>query len=180
MIGITQPRQGTGSIHGGTMFTFLPNKTAWLARLATTLVTLIAISLTGVPISAATEAQALTITTAKPFGPVAGTFETTGAFTDSGTFTNTSFVFSALGAPEFVSVHVTQVFQGTQGTITIRANIKETLTQDPLVLVDSGTWVIIDGTGAYEHLRGQGTVAGTADEHSGVISRTYTGPVRVG
>ena len=125
-------------------------------------------------------AQALTITTAKPFGPVAGTFETTGAFAESGTFANTSFVFGALGAPKFVSVHVTQVFQGTQGTITIHANIKETLTQDPLVLADSGTWVIIDGTGAYEDLKGQGTVAGTADDHSGVISRTYTGSVRIG
>lgn len=125
-------------------------------------------------------AQALTITTAKPFGPVPGTFEATGAFTESGTFTNTSFVFAALGAPGLVSIHTVQVFEGTQGSITIRADIKETLTQDALVLVDSGTWAIIDGTGTYETLRGRGTVTGTADEHSGVISRTYMGTVRFG
>jgi hypothetical protein len=125
-------------------------------------------------------AQALTITTAKPFGPVPGTFEATGAFTDSGPFANTRFVFGALGAPTFVSTHAVHVFQGTQGSITIRADIKETLTQDPMVLVDSGTWAIIDGTGIYETLRGRGTVTGTADEHSGIISRTYTGTVRLG
>src|SRR5215210_2080498 len=126
----------------------------------------------GVPVAAATEAQAVTITTEKAFGPVPGTFDATGAFTDSGSFANTSFVFGALGAPKFVSIHVVQVFQGTQGSITLRADIKESLTQDPLVLVDSGTWAIIEGTGAYETAHGRGTVTGTADDHSGVISRT--------
>lgn len=140
---------------------------------------LIALSLTGIPVAAATAttAQAVTITTAKPFGPVPGTFEATGAFTDSGTFANTRFAFGALGAPTLVSIHVTQVFHGTQGSFTLRADIKVTLTQDPLVLVDSGTWAVIDGTGAYKTLRGRGTVTGTADEHSVVISRTYTGAV---
>lgn len=162
------------------MLTSLLNRTSWLAMPATLLVTLIAFSPTAVPVAAATEAQAVTITTEKAFGPVPGTFEATGAFTDSGTFANTSFVFGALGAPKFVSIHVVQVFQGTQGSITLRADIKETLTQDPLVLVDSGTWVVIHGTGAYETAHGRGTVIGTADEHSGVISRTYTGTLRFG
>ena len=168
------------------MVTSLRRRTSWFAMLATSLGTLVALSLTGVPVAAATEGQAatvgeaVTITTAKPFGPVPGTFEATGAFTDAGTFRNTSFVFGALGAPTFVSIHVTQVFQGTQGSFTLRADIKETLTQDPLVLVDDGTWAIIDGTGAYENLRGRGRVTGTADEHSGVISRTYTGTARFG
>ena len=166
------------------MATFIRSRTSWFAMPATSLVTLVALSLTGVPVAAATEGQAaavgkaVTITTAKPFGPVPGTFEGTGAFTDAGTFSNTSFVFGALGAPTFVSIHVTQVFQGTQGSFTLRAEIKETLTQDPLVLVDSGTWAIIDGTGAYETLHGRGTVNGRADEHSGVISRTYIGTAR--
>ncbi|MEO8330692.1 MAG: hypothetical protein ABI586_11845 [Candidatus Nanopelagicales bacterium] len=170
----------------GIMVTFLRSRRSWFATPATSLVTLVALSLTGVPVAASTEGQAasvreaLTFTTAKPFGPVPGTFEATGGFTDSGTFTNTRFVFGALGAPTFVSIHVTQVFQGTQGSFTLRAEIKETLTQDPLVLVDSGTWAIIDGTGVYETVHGRGAITGTADEHSGVISRTYTGTVRFG
>ena len=45
------------------------------------------------------------------------------------------------------------------------------------MLTDQGTWVVRDGTGAYESLRGDGDVTGTADDNSGVISRTYTGTV---
>lgn len=151
-----------------------------VALCATALVSLIALSVTGAPVAAAPAGQAVTISTAKPFGPVPGTFEATGTFTDSGTFANTRFAFGATGAPTFVSIHVTQVFHGTQGSFTLRAEIKETVTQDPLVLVDSGTWAVIDGTGAYKTLRGRGTVTGTADEHSDVISRTYSGTLRLG
>ncbi|MBG6214769.1 hypothetical protein RCH23_002807 [Cryobacterium sp. CAN_C3] len=166
----------------------LRGRITWVAAFAPALVTVItltlslslSLSLTGVPVAAATAAQAATITTAKPFGPVPGTFEATGAFTDSGTFANTRFALGALGAPTFVSIHVTEVFHGTQGNFTLRADIKETVTQDPLVLVDSGTRAFIDGTGADKTLRGRGTVTGTADEHSDVISRTYTGTVRFG
>jgi hypothetical protein len=35
----------------------------------------------------------------------------------------------------------------------------------------------VDGTGAYEDLRGQGEITGTADHNTNVISRTYTGIV---
>jgi hypothetical protein len=69
---------------------------------------------------------------------------------------NSSFTFSAVGAPNFVIVHVTQWFDGALGTFTLRADITETATADPNVLTDKGTWAILNGTGAYETLRGQG------------------------
>ena len=98
---------------------------------------------------------------------------------DAGTFFNSRIAFGGLGAPNFVSVHVTQTFEGALGTFTLRAEIKETATEDPNVLYANGTWAVVDGTGAYETLRGQGQVTGTADDNIDVISRTYTGNVRL-
>jgi hypothetical protein len=127
--------------------------------------------------ASASQRDAVTIETEKPFGPLPGTFSASGAISDSGTFANTSIVFSAIGAPTFGITHVTAQFEGSLGTFTLRATIKETLTADPNVLTDTGTWSILDGTGAYEHLRGQGEVTGTADDNQNLISRTYAGTV---
>jgi len=127
--------------------------------------------------AAASSRLDLTIETRKPFGPAAGTFTTTGAFADTGGFVNTRFTFSAVGAPSFVIIHATQHFTGAAGSFTIEATITETVTSDPNILTDTGTWTVIDGTGAYQALHGQGRVTGTADDTTGVISRTYTASV---
>ena len=124
--------------------------------------------------------DAVTIETRKPFGPSPGIFSSTGAITESGTFLNSSLILEDLDACDFVTVHVTQRFDGALGTFTLRAAITETATLDPNVLTDDGTWVIIDGTGAYEALQGRGRVTGTADDTVDLISRTYSGTVRRG
>lgn len=123
---------------------------------------------------------ALTIETRKPFGPSPGIFSSSGAISESGTFLNSSVIFEEVDAADFVTVHVTQRFDGALGTFTLRAAITETATEDPHVLTDDGTWVIIDGTGAYDALQGRGRVSGTADDNLDRISRTYSGTVRRG
>ena len=146
-------------------------------RRITLVLALIVLALPFAPGAAASERRAVTIETEKPFGPSPGTFSATGAISDAGTFVNASFVFGGIGAPNFVSVHAQQRFEGALGTFTLRANIKETETEDPNVLTDEGAWAVVDGTGAYQTLRGGGQVTGTADDNAGVISRTYTGTV---
>lgn len=126
------------------------------------------------------KAGTVTIETHKPFGPSPGTFAATGAIPESGTFLNSSVIFGGMDACDFVTVHVTQRFDGALGTFTLRAAITETVTEDPNVLTERGTWAIIDGTGAYETLRGQGRVTGTADDNLDLISRTYSGTVHRG
>jgi hypothetical protein len=126
------------------------------------------------------KAGAVTIETRKPFGPMPGIFSSTGAFAESGTVQNSSLILEHLDAPDFVTVHITQRFDGALGTFTLRAAITETATEDPNVLADDGTWMIIDGTGAYESLQGRGRVMGTADDNLDLISRTYGGTVRCG
>lgn len=130
------------------------------------------------PASAAASAPtAVTIQTQKPFGPTPGTFASTGAISDSGTFANVSRTVGGIGAPTFLINHLVQRFEGAFGSFTLRAEIKETLTDDPLVLAGEGTWAVLDGTGAYASLHGHGTVTGTANDHTGVITRVYTGRV---
>jgi hypothetical protein len=119
----------------------------------------------------------VTIETQKPFGPAPGTFSASGSISDAGSFANVRRKASALGAPTFLINHLQQKFDGVFGTFTLAAQIKETVAEDPTVLTGEGTWAVLDGTGAYATLRGQGTVTGTADDNTGVITRTYTGMV---
>ena len=126
------------------------------------------------------QAGAVTIETRKPFGPSPGTFSSTCAIAESGTFLNSSVILERSDAPDSVTVHVTQRFEGALGTFTLRAAISQTATDDPHVLGDHGTWEIIDGTGAYRSLQGRGRVTGTADDNLDLISRTYSGTVRRG
>jgi len=144
------------------------------------LVTLVATSTCAVAFAASTSASAaqqVTIQTAKQPGPVSGTFSASGAFVDTGAINNLGIGFSAIGAPTFGITHVTVVFTGDEGTFTLKAQIKETLTSDPNVLTDSGTWTIIAGTGAYADLHGHGRVTGTVNDNIPLISRTYEGEV---
>jgi hypothetical protein len=123
---------------------------------------------------------AVTIETRKPFGPTAGVFSSIGAMSESGTFVNSSLMLEDVGAPDAVTVHVTQRFDGALGTFTLRATITEAATADPHVLADDGTWLIIAGTGAYESLWGRGRLSGIVDGDRDLISRTYSGTVRRG
>ena len=149
-----------------------------MRRIALTLsLIVLPLSLVSASPATASERESATIETQKPFGPSAGSFSASGVISDSGTFGNSTFTFSASGAPTFVIVHVTQEFDGALGTFRIRADIKESVTEDPNVLTDVGVWVILDGTGIYKDLRGRGQVTGTADENTGTIRRTYSGIV---
>jgi hypothetical protein len=124
------------------------------------------------------KADAVTIETQKPFGPSPGTFASTGAISESGTFVNSSVILGRLDASDSVTVDVTQRFESALGTFTLRAAISQTATEDPHVLSDHGSWVVIDGTGIYTTLQGQGRVTGSADDHLDLIRRTYNGTVR--
>jgi len=66
-----------------------------------------AVALPAVAVSAsAGSQQPITITTAKPFGPVAGTFSVSGAFADGGQMEHLSRTASGFGAPTFLGSHL--------------------------------------------------------------------------
>src|SRR5215831_3636753 len=124
--------------------------------------------------AAPSQQEAITIVTEKPRGPVVGTFATSGAFADSGLLVTESVQFSAISAPFGVITHVVQRFEGALGTFTLHAQIIDTLTDDPNLSLDQGTWVIVDGTGAYATLHGTGDVTGTVDDAADLITRVFT------
>jgi hypothetical protein len=124
------------------------------------------------------KAAAVTIDTQKPFGPSPGIFSSTGAISESGVFLNSSVILGCSDASDSITVDVTQRFEGALGSFTLRAAISEMATEDPHVLSDDGIWVVIDGTGVYEALRGGGRVTGIADDNLDLIRRTYNGTVR--
>ena len=145
----------------------------WVVILA-----LVAVAFSGVITSASASTQGpITIETWKPFGPVQGTFTASGAFTGSGTIDNLSRTESGFNAPTFLGSHLTILFTGANGTFTIKAQIVETVTGDPFVFTNTGTWTIIAGTGAYDRLHGTGTVSGIANYNINLITRAYQGSV---
>src|SRR5262249_43788546 len=129
--------------------------------------------------AAPSQQEAITIVTEKPRGPVVGTFATSGAFADSGLLVTERIQFSAIPAPFGVITHIVQRFEGDLGTFTIQAQIIDTLTDDPNISLDQGTWVIVDGTGAYATLHGTGDVIGTVDDAANLITRVFTGTVHL-
>jgi len=106
-----------------------------------------------------------------------GTFTATGAIADSGSFSTLDLHFGGIGAPDFLLVHATLLFEGSEGSFTLKMQLKESATSDPNVLSGHGTWEVISGTGAYADLHAGGTVDGITDEtvEPALFDRTYTG-----
>ena len=129
-----------------------------------------------IPLVAA-QGTSIVIITEKPFGPVPGTFSTSGAFVETGTLLTQRRIVSAVPSPFGVISHITLLFEGLDGTFTIRTQIIETDAGDENTFVQEGRWVVLDGTGAYSTLRGSGTIEGTADHNADLITRVYTGLV---
>jgi len=125
----------------------------------------------------ASEHLPIVISTQKPLGPALGTFSTADAFVDSGTLVTEQRNVSALPSPFGVVTHVVLRFDGQLGSFTMRAQIIETVTDNPDVFADTGVWVILNGTGAYANLQGTGDMEGTVDDATNLITRIYTGLV---
>ena len=110
--------------------------------------------------AAAAPPAAITIEATR-LGPT-GTFDTSGAFADEGTFEVLAPVFGGPGPGKFVNVHATETFTGTAGTFTMTRKIRVTWGDDPNLRTIDGTWVVTSGTGAYEDLHAHGSISGTA------------------
>jgi hypothetical protein len=137
------------------------------------------LALAVVPVARASVSGTVTIATTKPLGPFPGTFAASGAISDTGVLRTLNLNFSAIPAPDHVIDHLTLRFEGTRGTFTVKAQIRESVTDNPLVLADTGVWEIIDGTGVYASLHGGGTVVGTVDDAQSLVTRIYSGQVHL-
>jgi hypothetical protein len=135
--------------------------------------------LTFTDMAAALERQVLNIDTTKPLGPVNGVFSTSGAFSDSGVLVTERRIVGAVPSPFGVVTDLVLRFEGQNGTFTLQVQIMETVTADPNVFANEGTWAVVDGTGAYATLHGTGEVEGTVDDTANLITRDYIGLVHL-
>jgi hypothetical protein len=137
---------------------------ALVAVVGMTLLGLVAV---GGPAQASTPAP-LTISVHRDGGD---TWSSSGAFADSGSFVDDPSFFAGQSS----TFHVVRTFTGAEGTFSARANVRITATGDPDVLAVTGWWAVLSGTGAYENLRGAGTIAEFFNTSTGVIQGTWQG-----
>jgi hypothetical protein len=142
--------------------------------------TLVASVSFGAPLAWSSPPRSIRIQTVRERG-APGSFDASGAVSDTGSFTTLAVHVSAAGAPDFLVVHASYRFVGAKGEFTLHVEIKETLTSDPNVLTGVGRWVMQDGTGAYEKGHGSGEIEGVVDENAepDLFLRTYTGSFHV-
>ena len=126
---------------------------------------------------AATPPVTITIEATR-LGPI-GSFESSGAFADSGTFEVRDPVFGGPGPGKFVNVHATETFTGSAGTFTLARKVRVTWGDDPNVRTIDGNWEVIAGTGAYQDLQANGRISGTAQGSAPpeLFVLTYAGKV---
>jgi hypothetical protein len=124
------------------------------------------------PNANATAPAAITIAgTVAQFGPppdFQGSWQSSGAISDAGSFVETDFHFTgALARSPVVGVFQAVIeLAGSQGTIAIRQQAQFTSAPE-------GTWQVASGTGAYDGARGHGTFAFAAPSNltfTGVVS----------
>jgi hypothetical protein len=108
--------------------------------------------------------------TVAQFGPppdFQGSWQSSGAISDAGSFVETEFHFTGALAhsPVVGAFQAVIEFAGSQGTIAIRQQAQFTGASE-------GTWQIASGTGEYDGARGHGTFAFAAPN-----SLTFTGVI---
>ena len=121
----------------------------------------------GTPAAASTSVP-VTIQDTVIIGPFTGTWSASGGINDSGTLTQ------PIDFRVDNQVHLVRVMTGSKGTITLVEN--NSLTVEPNgTILGTGHWAVIDGTGAYADLHGQGTDRGVVVKR--VVTETLTGSV---
>ncbi len=107
------------------------------------------------------------------------TFIASGAIADSGTVTTVLVHAAALGSPVTGTAQYVRTFHGEAGTFTIRLQTRLSGTDVPWLFREEGEWTVIDGSGDYTGLRGQGHESGIRDFQNQSLDVEYTGTVQL-
>ena len=123
----------------------------------------------------AVDASASSSSCAASSASSAGTWTSTGAIADSGTFA-TTFVNSGNPAPGALAavVHADSTLTSTSGTITLRHTSVQTLVS-PIEINLNGPVQIVSGTGAYDGIKGYGTMDLSLYLTNGTLTATVDG-----
>jgi hypothetical protein len=91
-----------------------------------------------------------------------GTWNGQGGVTDAGIWSATG-PCPGRGAPVFTCQFNPLTLVGQSGTITMQGESQFTVTSDPNIYDERGTWHITSGTGLYTGIGGEGTTSATLD-----------------
>jgi len=110
---------------------------------------------------------------------VSCTFVASGAITDSGSVTTVLVHAAAVGSPVTGTAQYVRTFHGKFGTFTIRLQTRLFGTDDPSRFQEEGEWTVIDGSGDYAGLLGQGHESGIRDFQNQSLDVVYTGNLQL-
>jgi len=110
---------------------------------------------------------------------VSCTFVAAGAITDSGFVTTVLVHAAAVGSPVTGTAQYVRTFHGAAGTFTIRLQTRLFGTDDPSLFQEEGEWTVIDGSGDYAGLLGQGHESGIRDFQNQSLDVVYTGNLQL-
>lgn len=105
------------------------------------------------------------------------TFVMSGAISDSGHVTLDSVLATALPSPVVGTAHYVRTYHGSLGTFTMQLQTIITPTDVPWLWTETGHWIIIEATGAYEGLQGQGEELGVRNFSANTLDVVFTGQV---
>jgi ABC-type transporter Mla maintaining outer membrane lipid asymmetry permease subunit MlaE len=100
-----------------------------------------------------------------------------GAISDSGHVTLDSVLATALPSPVVGTAHYVRTYHGSLGTFTMQLQTIITPTDVPWLWTETGHWIIIEATGAYEGLQGQGEELGVRNFSANTLDVVFTGQV---
>lgn len=103
------------------------------------------------------------------------TFVVTGAFEDAGTIVTDSVDARAFTSPMVGTATYVRTFVGQHGSLTIQLQSMITSTDDPSRFEESGSWVVLEASGAYAGLDGWGRESGIRDFAQQSLAATYDG-----
>ncbi len=109
-------------------------------------------------VASASLPQAVAITATEPLGDFnPGSFTASGGITDSGVYQLLEDRDVAVPSPIVGTSHFIFSLAGIQGTIILKGEtVFRLVSAIPLILREDGSWLIVDGTGAYAELSGEG------------------------
>jgi ABC-type transporter Mla maintaining outer membrane lipid asymmetry permease subunit MlaE len=120
--------------------------------------------------------QAVTIAQHSELGG-SSVFVISGAINDAGAVTLDSVLATALPAPVVGTAHYVRTYHGSLGTFTLQLQTLITPTDVPWLWTETGHWVIIEATGAYEGLAGVGQELGVRNFLANTLDAVFTGEV---
>jgi hypothetical protein len=140
-----------------------------MTRSAVLIGVLLALAVPAATASAAPQQVIFTMT--RDLNPGSDTWSAAGAIVDGGTFADDPAFFGGRS----LTLHVDRTLVGTEGTLTLRGDVRLIPTDDPDVIAVTGRWNTLSGTERYATTYGSGPISETFNVAEGTVNGVWSG-----